>query len=155
MPKRFYVRAEVIGTNASGQKHVRLLANNADGIRFWTDDKSLVPAPDCERELMEDNRVFSNLYIRNRLSCADLAGQLAEEATKLSHAALKLERALRGTNPTPVTRSEAIKKVLEETADVLNCLEVLRIYPDTESIKIIRIEKMDRWIRRLKENENA
>lgn len=92
-------------------------------------------------------------FVRSKLNCADKVGQLAEEASELCHAALKLERVLRGTNPTPVTKPEAIQKVLEETADVLNCLEVLRIYPHTESIAVIRSEKMDRWAERLREKE--
>ena len=91
--------------------------------------------------------------VRSKLNCADKVGQLAEEASELCHAALKLERVLRGTNPTPVTKPEAIQKVLEETADVLNCLEVLRIYPDTESIKVIRDVKMDRWVERIEERK--
>ena len=157
MSERYYIRAEVIGTNASGQKHVRLLANNADGIRFWTDEKSLLTTECMNGEDVAKGRIYDPQYItsmiRNRLSCADQVGQLGEEAAELCHAALKLERALRGTNPTPVTRSEAIKKVLEETADVLNCLEVLRIYPDTESIGVIRAEKMSRWVERLQERE--
>ena len=92
-------------------------------------------------------------YIRDNLSYADAVGQLAEEAAELCHAALKLERAMRGTNPTPVTKPEAIQKVFEETADVLNALEVLQIYPDTDSIYGIRNKKMDRWIERLQERE--
>lgn len=44
-----FIRAEIIGELPSGQKMVRLLANNADGIVFYTDDKSIVrisPTPD-------------------------------------------------------------------------------------------------------------
>lgn len=92
-------------------------------------------------------------YVREHLSCADQIAQLAEEAAELCHAALKLERVVRGTNPTPVTQIEAMVKLCEETADVLNCLEVLNIWPGTESIKVIRAEKMDRWVERLKEKE--
>ena len=36
------IRAEIMGENAGGQKLVHLLANNADGIEFWTDDTSLI-----------------------------------------------------------------------------------------------------------------
>ena len=90
-------------------------------------------------------------FIRQKLSCADQLAQLAEEATELAHAALKLERVVRGTNPTPVTQIEATVKLCEETADVLNCLEVLNIWPGTESINIIQSEKMERWVERLKE----
>ena len=92
-------------------------------------------------------------YIRRNLSYPDAVGQIAEEATELAHAALKLERAVRGTNPTPVTVPEAINKVIEEIADVLNAMEVLQFYPDMDSIVKVRYEKMDRWIERLKEKE--
>ena len=40
--------------------------------------------------------------------------QLAEEAAELSQAALKLARVLRGENPTPVTRREVRKHLIEE-----------------------------------------
>ena len=92
-------------------------------------------------------------YIQTALSGADRAAQLAEEATELAHAALKLERVLRGTNPTPVTRVKAIDKVLEETADVLCALEVLNIRPDNEAINDIQSEKMERWAERLRKKE--
>lgn len=37
-----FVRAEIIGENTSGQKRVHLIADGADGLEFWTDEKSLV-----------------------------------------------------------------------------------------------------------------
>lgn len=89
-------------------------------------------------------------YVREALSYADAVGQLAEEASELCHAALKLERVVRGTNPTPVTRVEATKDVMVEIADVMNALEVTQFYPDLESIVAIRCEKMDRWVERLR-----
>lgn len=42
MTEQVFIRAEIIGTNPAGQKHVHLLATGADGIHFWTDDKSIV-----------------------------------------------------------------------------------------------------------------
>lgn len=50
------IRAEIMGENAGGQKLIHLLANNADGIEFWTDDKSLIWPSDYERteELKEE-----------------------------------------------------------------------------------------------------
>ena len=50
-------------------------------------------------------------------SLADLA-QLAEEAAELAQAALKLRRALDGTNPTPLRESEARAALAEERTDV-------------------------------------
>ena len=42
MTETVFIRAEVIGELPSGKKGVHLLANNADGICFYTDDKSIV-----------------------------------------------------------------------------------------------------------------
>ncbi len=42
-------------------------------------------------------------YIKEHLPKAEILCQLAEEASELAQAALKLRRALDGTNPTPVT----------------------------------------------------
>ena len=44
-----FIRAEVLGGNAAGQKHIPLLANNADGIHFWTDDKSIIRSIEPQR----------------------------------------------------------------------------------------------------------
>lgn len=44
------IRAEILGKNAAGQKHISLLANNTDGIHFWTDDKSIVRSIEPQRK---------------------------------------------------------------------------------------------------------
>lgn len=46
--------------------------------------------------------------------------QLAEEATELAKAALKLARIFRAENPTPVTKDEASKNLIEEINEVKN-----------------------------------
>ena len=75
---------------------------------------------------------------------------LAEEASELSKAALKLARIHRNENPTPVTKEEAIDNLNEEIADVLVCVRSLReVSP--EKIKEISDNKLARWIGRLKE----
>lgn len=70
---------------------------------------------------------------------------LAEEASELSKAALKLARIYRNENPTPVTKEEAIDNLNEEIADVLVCVRSLReVSP--EKIKEISDNKLARWI---------
>ena len=46
-------------------------------------------------------------YIAENLSEEDILCQLAEEAAELAQAALKLRRAITGTNPTPASEDEA------------------------------------------------
>ena len=58
--------------------------------------------------------------------------QLAEEASELAQAALKLARIYRAENPTPVTESEAYKNIIEEYTDVQTCARELGIESDPE-----------------------
>ena len=87
------------------------------------------------------------------LSQAELLAQLAEEATELAHAALKLRRVYDGNNPTPVTQSEAIANLKEEIADVKLLIAVLGFDQNRMETSMIQGEKLARWINRLKESE--
>lgn len=89
------------------------------------------------------------LFVREQLSPADQFGQVAEEAVELAHAAMKMQRILNGTNPTPVTEKEAMGCCLEEICDLYNALEVLKL---DVSLKYegIRKKKMARWVERIK-----
>lgn len=84
------------------------------------------------------------------LNPAAKLGALAEDASELSKAALKLARIYRSENPTPVTKEEAIDNLNEEIADVLVCVRSLREV-NPEQIKEISNNKLARWIGRLKE----
>ena len=37
-----YIKAEIVGGLPSGKKRVHILANNADGVEFYTDDESII-----------------------------------------------------------------------------------------------------------------
>ena len=50
MMERVLIRAEIFGENAAGQKHICLLANNTDGIHFWTDDESIIRSIEPQRK---------------------------------------------------------------------------------------------------------
>lgn len=62
-------------------------------------------------------------YIASRLSREDILCQLAEEAAELAQAALKLRRAIAGTNPTPVSVDGANHTLNEEIVDVAVAVE--------------------------------
>lgn len=92
-------------------------------------------------------------YIQDILPYEELLLQLAEESAELSQAALKLRRAMDGTNPTPVTEEEATKKLIEEFADVLLSCMMLDMHDEDvldNALETMR-EKQDRWIERLKD----
>ena len=70
---------------------------------------------------------------------------LAEEATELAHAALKLARIKRGENPSPVPVLTATQNVIEEFTDVCLCAEDLGLKVD-EEIKFTKLKRFDeRW----------
>ena len=81
------------------------------------------------------------------LSRPCLYDQLAEEATELAQAAIKMARIMRGENPSPVTQSFAEKCVIEEYNDVINAAKILKIPMDDD----LQREKMRRWVDRLNE----
>jgi NTP pyrophosphatase (non-canonical NTP hydrolase) len=80
----------------------------------------------------------------------EILAQLAEEAAELSQAALKLRRAMDGTNPTPASRDAAMKHLEEEIADVTLCIDLIG-HVDFGNVNKIRDEKMNRWVSRLQE----
>ena len=55
----------------------------------------------------------------------EILAQLAEEASELAQAALKLRRALDGTNPTPKSVAECEANLIEEFADISNAINSL------------------------------
>lgn len=89
-------------------------------------------------------------YIRVALSVEERLAQLAEEATELAHAALKLRRALDKTNPTPVGCVEALACLEEEVADVWLLIEVLGLDKNLEAYEETKTKKLERWVSRLK-----
>ncbi len=82
------------------------------------------------------------------LAETELLAMLAEEAAELGHAALKLRRALDGSNPTPVTENQARAGLQEEIDDVFVCLMELGIDWSQEGVT----KKAARWMRRLKKD---
>ena len=87
--------------------------------------------------------------VQGLLDKSELLCQLAEECQELGKAALKLRRAMTGTNPTPMTETDAWRNLTIEVADLMNSLAVLGIPTDDALIKGIQQDKMKRWVRRL------
>ena len=97
-------------------------------------------------------------YIAENLSDEDILCQIAEEASELAQAALKLRRALTGTNPTPVGVSEAQNNLIEEYGDVLGAFLVLAIKYDSvndinTAVNANIDTKYQRWAQRIKEGK--
>lgn len=91
-------------------------------------------------------------FIRDRISDAELCVMVAEEASEVAQAALKLHRVLDGTNPTPTNKASAVSKLGQEVDDLMIALTALR-YTDEpkDTMSLYQHNKLDRWIKRLEE----
>lgn len=85
--------------------------------------------------------------VKEKLDAVDLYGQLAEECSELAQAALKMQRILRGVNPTTTTEMECTKNLEEEFTDILVVTHVLGLRCNDK----IYETKMLRWSKRLNE----
>lgn len=81
--------------------------------------------------------------------------QLAEEASELAQAALKLRRAHGQKNPTPKTTRECFDQLLEEMCDVRVCWHALGFDSAHNKSRMAEIEqnKILRWAERLENND--
>lgn len=79
--------------------------------------------------------------------------QLAEEASELSQASLKLVRSL--SHDTPVSEAEARANLLEEIADVQVCLTAVTDSVDMMAVEAIARKKAKRWEERLNESQTT
>lgn len=91
-----------------------------------------------------------DLRVTDFLPQGELLSQLAEEASELAHAALKLRRVMDGRNPTPVSYMLAVKNLNEEVADVLLCAEQIT-FLDESQIAAFKKGKLTRLLDRLKD----
>ena len=84
---------------------------------------------------------------------AEILAQLAEEASELAQAALKLRCAIDKENPTPKSQVEATDDLIEEIADVRLCLEILfygsKFDTLDDKITLTKAAKKERWAKRL------
>ena len=90
-------------------------------------------------------------FIREKVPKEEMLALLAEEATELAHAALKLRRVYDGKNPTPVTHEEAFENLKEEIADVRLIIDVLGMDKNHMERCMMQSSKLKRWVQRLEE----
>lgn len=91
--------------------------------------------------------------VSEKLGRTEVLAQLAEEAAELSQAALKLRRAIDGTNPTPVAKPEAMRSLQEELADVLLCAAIIGF--NEADVALTMRAKTARWTTRLKRRDES
>lgn len=84
-------------------------------------------------------------YMRDKIGDAAMYEQLAEEASELCKAALKMARILRGENPTPVTEAQALGDLHEEYTDLLLCADEFGFMRDEELAEAKQERFKKRW----------
>ncbi len=95
----------------------------------------------------------------------EILAQLAEEASELAQAALKLRRALDGTNPTPKSVAECEANLIEEFADINNATSALcdawfgndfkSEHEFWNAAQEIADNKYFRWLHRIQDKEQS
>ena len=97
-------------------------------------------------------------YISKNISELAVLMALAEEASELSKAAIKLARA-KGLldNPTPISVEQAEADLIEEYNDLLICVGVLNKMPSlTICVDVdLRKRKCSRWAERIKRQKDT
>ena len=97
-------------------------------------------------------------YIANNISELAVLMALAEEASELSKAAMKLARA-KGLldSPTPISVEQAEADLIEEYNDLLICVGVLNKIPSlTICVDVdLRMRKCRRWAERIKRQKDT
>ena len=92
-------------------------------------------------------------YIANNISELAVLMALAEEASELNKAAMKLARA-KGLldNPTPISVAQAENDLIEEYNDLLNCIVMLHKVSGlmVSENAVLRDSKYRRWAIRIK-----
>lgn len=96
------------------------------------------------------------LLVSRNLPENEILAQLAEEASELTQAALKVRRASGFINETPVGYEKAIDNLIEEIADVQVCIDAVTaadphinsIEPQTR-LRQTKEAKAKRWVERL------
>lgn len=86
--------------------------------------------------------------IKDKIPVVEMLAGLAEEATELAQAALKLRRCYDQTNPTPADPDRQYECLLEEIGDVELYLDNLSI--NRMVINDYKAMKQKRWEERLK-----
>lgn len=106
--------------------------------------------------MREVEKTELKIKIAEHLGMNEILCQLAEEASELAQAALKLRRAYDDKNPTPKTVEECTKLLVEESADVVLCLELVwELLPDLSRFVLImaqddiKSKKLTRWAERM------
>ncbi len=89
--------------------------------------------------------------IVEKVGVEEVLAQLAEEASELAQAALKMRRKISGINPTPSTMRICSDNFTEEMADAFLCLEILGATSRVKEINDIKEYKLNRWLDRLSE----
>lgn len=83
--------------------------------------------------------------VYSRVGEAAMLEQLAEDASKLSEAAIKKARKIRHENPIFQTTDELGKGLIEKYSEVYSCAAELGLRPDRDVIRTLDTRFLERW----------
>jgi len=123
----------------------RVLENLEQQQKLYDEGAEMYNALEVAMKLVRADQLNEEKVMVQRIGFPAMLEQLAEEASELAQAALKVARITRGENPTPVSIEEGVRYLKEEYTDVIQCATELGIKVNADQIRAKRKRFLGRW----------
>lgn len=123
----------------------RVLEKLEQQQKLYDDGTEMYNALEIAMKLVRADQLNEEKVMGQRIGFPAMVEQLAEEASELAQAALKVARIARKENPTPVSIEEGARHLEEEYTDVIQCAIELGIEVNIDQIRAKQRRFLRRW----------
>lgn len=123
----------------------RVLEKLEQQQKLYDEGAEMYNALEVAMKLVRADQLNEEKVMGQRIGFPALVEQLAEEASELAQAALKVARIARRENPTPVSIEEGARQLEEEYTDVIQCAIELGIEVNADQIRTKQRRFLRRW----------
>lgn len=123
----------------------RILEKLEQQQKLYDEGAEMYDALEVAMKLVRADQLNEEKVMGQRIGFPALVEQMAEEASELAQAALKVARIARKENPTPVSIEEGARHLEEEYTDVIQCAIELGIKVNTDQIRTKQRRFLRRW----------
>lgn len=123
----------------------RVLEKLEQQQKLYDEGAEMYNALEVAMKLVRADQLNEEKVMGQRIGFPALVEQLAEEASELAQAALKVARIARKENPTPISIEEGARQLEEEYTDVIQCAIELGIEVNVDQIRAKQRRFLRRW----------
>lgn len=123
----------------------RILEKLEQQQKLYDEGAEMYDALEVAMKLVRADQLNEEKVMGQRIGFPALVEQMAEEASELAQAALKVARISRKENPTPVSIEEGARHLEEEYTDVIQCAIELGIKVNADQIRAKQRRFLRRW----------